>query len=142
MTAQSLLEEIKGLPVADRRDILIALAESLPLTGILDTVKTMEARWDVKASGGGAVQTIAPPTTTSEPEVKEQTEFNLVVKEVNATAKIQVIKAVREFTSMDLKAAKTLLETLPATIKSKISREEAEKGKAVIEAAGGVTEIV
>jgi len=141
MTAQSLLEEIKGLPVADRRDILIALAESLPLTGILDTVKTMEARWDVKASGG-APPAITPPTSNVEVEVKEQTEFTLVVKEVNATSKIQVIKAVREFTSLDLKAAKTLLETLPATIKAKISREEAEKGRAAIEAAGGVTEIV
>jgi large subunit ribosomal protein L7/L12 len=83
-------------------------------------------------AGGGAA---APE------EAAEKTDFNLVLKEVGATAKIAVIKEIRALTGMNLKDAKELVDKAPVTVKEKMPKDEAEKAKTAIEQAGGVVEL-
>ena len=86
----------------------------------------------VAAGGGGA----AAPAAAAE----EQTEFAVILKEAGAN-KINVIKVVREATGLGLADAKAVVDGAPKAVKEKISKEDAEKLKAAIEAAGGKVEI-
>ncbi len=71
---------------------------------------------------------------------EEKTDFNVVLKDVGAK-KIQVIKAVREVTSLGLKEAKELVDSAPRPIKESVSKEEAESTKAKLEEAGATVEL-
>jgi large subunit ribosomal protein L7/L12 len=103
---------------------------------LANLVKALEDRFGVSAAaavaaapaaGGGAVAAAAP--------AEEQTEFTVTLSEVG-DKKINVIKAVREVTSLGLKEAKDLVEGAPQTVKEGVSKEEAEKIKKVFEEAG------
>jgi len=78
--------------------------------------------------------------TPADAEQEEQSEFTVVLKEFGAN-KIQVIKAVREITSLGLKEAKDLVEAAPGNVKESVSKEEADEGKTKLEAAGATVEI-
>ncbi|MCA1961977.1 MAG: 50S ribosomal protein L7/L12 [Desulfomonile sp.] len=73
--------------------------------------------------------------------VEEKTEFDVILKDFG-DKKIQVIKAVRSLTDLGLKEAKDLVEGVPKPVKQGVSKEEAEKAKAVLEESGGTVEIV
>jgi large subunit ribosomal protein L7/L12 len=142
MAVSELLEKVNGLSGAEKQELFIGAAEKLTLVEILALVKAMETKWDVKASGGGGgmmMMAAAPAAAADEPA--EKTDFNLVLKEVGGTAKIAVIKEIRTLTGMNLKDAKELVDKAPVTIKEKMPKEEAEKAKTAIEAAGGVVEL-
>jgi len=102
-------------------------------------VKALEEHYGVSAAaaampmGGGAPAAAAAP-------VEEQTEFNVVLKAAG-DKKINVIKAVREVTSLGLKEAKDLVESAPATVKEGVSKDEAESIKKKFEEAGATIEI-
>ena len=83
------------------------------------------------AAGGGA-EAAAP--------VEEQSEFDVTIKEIGPN-KINVIKAVREVTSLGLREAKELVESAPASVKGSIAREEADEIKGKLEEAGAVVEV-
>src|SRR5215510_11407014 len=83
-------------------------------------------------AGGGAAAAAAP--------VEEKTEFTVVLKDGGAK-KIQVIKAVREVTSLGLKEAKDLVDNPPGTIKEGVSKEEAESVKKKLEEQGATVEL-
>jgi len=72
--------------------------------------------------------------------VEEKTEFDVVLKEVGAK-KIQVIKVVREVTSLGLKEAKDLVDGAPSTVKEGVTKEEAEQIKAKLEEQGATVEL-
>ena len=74
------------------------------------------------------------------PVEEEKTEFNVILKEIG-DKKINVIKAVREVTSLGLKEAKDLVESAPATVKEAVSKDEAESIKKKFEEAGAKVEI-
>jgi large subunit ribosomal protein L7/L12 len=110
--------------------------ESMSVLDLSNLVKALEERFGVSAAaaampmamaGGGAAAAAAP--------VEVQTEFTVTLTEVGEK-KINVIKAVREVTSLGLKEAKDLVEGAPQTVKENVSKEEAEKIKKVFEAAG------
>ncbi len=109
--------------------------ESMSVLDLSNLVKALEERFGVSAAaaavampaGGGAAAAAAP--------VEEKTEFTVTLSEVG-DKKINVIKAVREVTSLGLKEAKDLVEGAPQTIKEGVSKEEAEKIKKVFEDAG------
>jgi len=82
-------------------------------------------------AGGGAA---------AAPAVEEQTEFAVTLKEAGAK-KIQVIKVVREITSLGLKEAKDLVDGAPQTVKAGVSKEEAAQIKAKLEEQGAVVEV-
>jgi large subunit ribosomal protein L7/L12 len=110
--------------------------ETMSVLDLANLVKALETRFGVSAAaaavpmavaGGGGAAAAAP--------VEEQTEFTVVLQEVGEK-KINVIKAVREVTSLGLKEAKDLVEGAPQTVKEGVSKDEAAKIKKVFEDAG------
>ena len=109
---------------------------------LLEAKKVVDYLKDVHdiepASGGGAVMMAAPEDGGG--EAAEQTEFDLVLTGFGGS-KIPVIKVVRAATGLGLKEAKDLVESAPKAMKEGISKEDAEKLKTEVEAAGGTCEI-
>lgn len=93
----------------------------------------------IEPAGGGAVMMAAAPAAAAE-AVAEQTEFNVVLTGFGEN-KIGVIKVVRAVTGLGLKEAKDLVEGAPKSVKEGVSKEDAEKLKAEIVAAGGTCDI-
>ena len=101
-------------------------------------VKALENHYGVSAAAA-AVAAPAGGAAAAAP-VEEKTEFDVVLKAAGEK-KINVIKAVREVTSLGLKEAKDLVESAPATIKEGVSKDEAESVKKKFEEAGATIEI-
>ena len=141
MAVSELIESVKGLSDDDRTEFFTQAFEGMTLINVLNLVKHFETKWDVKASGGGGMMVMAGPAAGGDgDDEKEQTEFDVLLKEIGG-GKIAVIKEVRALTGMNLKDAKTLVEKAPVMVKEKISKEDAEKAKEGLEAAGAVVEI-
>jgi large subunit ribosomal protein L7/L12 len=115
--------------------------QSLTLLEASELVKTLEERLGVSAAAAAvAVAAPAAGAAAAAPAVEEKTEFNVILKEVGAN-KINVIKAVREVTSLGLKEAKDLVDGAPKVIKEGVNKEEAEAIKKKFADAGAVVEI-
>jgi large subunit ribosomal protein L7/L12 len=108
--------------------------ESMSVLDLANLVKALEERFGVSAAAAAAPAAAAGPAAAAAP-VEEQTEFTVVLTEVGEK-KINVIKAVREVTSLGLKEAKDLVEGAPQTVKESVSKDEAAKIKKVFEDAG------
>lgn len=94
----------------------------------------------IEPAGGGAVVVAGGAAPVAEAKV-EQTEFSVILTGFNDAAKIAVIKVVRAATGLGLKEAKDLVEGAPKTLKEGLSKEDAEKLKAEVVAAGGTVDI-
>ena len=101
--------------------------------------KMLEEKWGVSAAAPVAVAAVGGGAVAAEP-VEEQTEFDVILTAAGAQ-KINVIKEVRAITSLGLKEAKDLVEAAPKPVKEGISKDEAAKVKAQLEAAGATVEI-
>lgn len=123
------------------KDKIVELISKMSVLELSELVKTLEEKFDVKASAGQVVQAAQAPSTeqAAKPE-EEKTEFTVSIKSFGEN-KIRVIKSVREVTTLGLKEAKDLVDSAPNIIKEGISKEEAENIKKVVESAGGVCEI-
>ncbi|HIQ71072.1 MAG TPA: 50S ribosomal protein L7/L12 [Candidatus Onthenecus intestinigallinarum] len=114
--------------------------ESMTVMELADLVKAIEEKFGVSAAAPVAV--VAGGAAPAAAAAEEKTEFEVVLKEVDAAAKIKVIKAVREVVEgLGLKEAKDMVEAAPKTIKEGVSKEDAEKIKAKLEEAGAKVEI-
>ena len=120
---EAILEEIKGLTLLEASDLVKKMEEAFGVSAAAATVV---------AAGGGAAAAAAP--------AEEKTEFTVVLKEVGAN-KINVIKAVREVTSLGLKEAKELVDGAPKSVKEGVSKDEAETIKKKFTDAGAVVEV-
>ncbi|HPX47471.1 MAG TPA: 50S ribosomal protein L7/L12, partial [Treponemataceae bacterium] len=119
--------------------ILDAIA-SMTVLEVSELVKAMEEKFGVTAAAPVAVMAGAGAAAAAPAE--EQTEFTVTLKALAADdKKISVIKEVRTITGLGLKEAKDLVEGVPKTLKENVSKEEANKIKESITAAGGVVEI-
>ena len=112
---------------------------SLTILEAAELVKILEEKWGVSAAAPVAVAAAAGPAAAAAP-VEEQTEFNVVLVDAGAN-KINVIKEVRAITGLGLKEAKDLVEGAPKAVKEGVSKDEAEKIKKQIEAAGAKVEL-
>src|SRR6202795_2353087 len=121
---ESILEEIKGLTLLEASDLVKKMEEAF---GVSEG-----AAAPVMVAGGGAAGGAAP--------AEEKTEFAVVLTEVCAN-KINVIKAVREVTSLGLKEAKELFDGAPKTVKEGVNKDEAATIKKKFEEAGAKVEI-
>ena len=101
--------------------------------------KMLEERWGVSAAAPVAVAA-APGAAPAAEEAEEQTEFTVVLTSFGEK-KINVIKEVRAITSLGLKEAKALVEGVPNAVKEDVSKEDAEKIKEQLEAAGATVEV-
>ena len=107
------------------------------LMEVMELVKAIEEKFGVSAAAPVAVA--AGPAAAAAP-VEEQTEFTVVLKAAG-DKKVEVIKAVRAITGLGLKEAKDLVEGAPKDVKEGASKEEAEKFKKDLEAAGATVEL-
>ena len=105
---------------------------------LADLVKSLEDEFGVTAAAPVAVA--AAPTAAVEEEVEEKTEFEVTLRDIGPN-KINVIKAVREVTSLGLREAKELVESAPTAVKEAIPRDEADSIKAKLEEAGAAVEV-
>jgi large subunit ribosomal protein L7/L12 len=108
--------------------------ESMSVLDLANLVKALETRFGVSAAAAVSVAAPVAGAAAAAP-VEEQTEFTVTLDSAG-DKKINVIKAVREVTSLGLKEAKDLVEGAPQTIKEGVSKDEAAKIKKVFEEAG------
>src|SRR2546426_6627903 len=121
---QQLEESIVGLSLLEAAQLVKKLEERLGVSAA--------AAAPVMVAGGGSAAGAAP--------AEEKTEFTVVLKEVGAN-KINVIKAVREVTSLGLKEAKDLVDGAPKTVKEGVSKDEAETIRKKFTEAGATVEV-
>ncbi len=119
-------------------DIIEAIS-SKTLVEVMELVKAMEEKFGVSAAAPVAVAA-APAAGGGAAAAEEKTEFNVVLAAVGEK-KVEVIKAVRAITGLGLKEAKDLVEGAPQTVKEGDSKEDAEKFKKDLEAAGAKVEL-
>jgi large subunit ribosomal protein L7/L12 len=108
--------------------------ETMSVLDLSNLVKALEDRFGVSAAAAAPAAAAAGPAAAAAP-AEVQTEFAVLLTEVG-DKKINVIKAVREVTSLGLKEAKDLVEAAPSTIKEAVSKEEADTIKKKFEEAG------
>lgn len=121
-----------------KKEEIIELIEKMTVLELAELVKALEERFGVSAAAPMMIASAAPAAVVLPQE--EQTEFDVILKEVG-DQKVQVIKAVREVTTLGLKEAKDLIESTPNAVKEKINKKEAEEIKAKLEAVGAKVEI-
>ncbi len=126
MTKDEIIEAIKGMTVLELSDLVKALETEFGVSAAAVAVAA-------PAAGGAAA---AGPAEAAE----EQTAFTVILKEIGAN-KINVIKAVREVTTLGLKEAKELVEAAPKAVKEGVSKEEANNVMSKLTAAGAVAEL-
>jgi large subunit ribosomal protein L7/L12 len=120
---------------------LQSIAENLSSLTVMEAaqlVKLLEEKWGVSAAAPVAAMAAGAPVAAAAAE--EQTEFEVVLKEVGDN-KINVIKVVREVTSLGLKEAKDVVDGAPRTVKEGVTKEDAESMKKKFEAVGAKVEI-
>ncbi len=115
---------------------LIAQFKELTLLELSEFVKLFEEEFDVTAAAPAAVAVAAGPAAGDAPAEEEKTEFDVVL-EAAGDKKIAVIKAVRALTGLGLKEAKAIVDEAPSTVLEAAKKEDADKAKEEIEAAGG-----
>ena len=118
-TQEEILDSISALTVLELKDLLDAFEERFGVTAAAPVAMA------AAPAGGGAAA----------PEVEEQDEFDVVLTAAGAQ-KIQVIKVVRELTSLGLKEAKDLVDGAPKAVLEKVTKEAAEAAKAKLEGEG------
>ncbi len=119
---------------------LVKQIEEMSVMDMAELVKILEKKFGVSAMAAVAAVPAAGNNAPTEGEVVEKTEFTVELKNAGSQ-KIQVIKAIREFTGKGLKEAKDLVESAPQTVKENVKKEEAEDIKKKLEEAGATVEL-
>ena len=123
------------------RDELITAIGEMSVLELADLVKALEEKFGVSAAAPVAVAA-APAAAAAAAPAEEKTEFDVVLKGCDASAKLKVIKAVREVVEgLGLKEAKELVEGAPKTVKEGVAKDEAEKIAAKLNEAGSDVEV-
>ena len=122
---EKLAEEIQGLTLLEASELVTLLEEKLGVTAA--------APMAVAAGAPGVL-------SAAEEEAEEKTEFDVVLAEIGAK-KIQVIKVVRQLTSLGLKESKELVDGAPSTVLEGVSKEAAEDAKSKLEAEGATAQV-
>ena len=117
------------------KEQVIEWLSALSVVDAANLVKELEEKWGVSAAATVAVA--AAPAAAAE----EKDSFDVILKAVDASKKIAVIKEVRAITGLGLAEAKALVEEAPKVIKEGVSKDDAEKIKAQLEAAGAEVEV-
>ena len=119
------------------------IADQLGKLSVLEAaelVKMLEENWGVSAAAPVAVAAAAPAAAGAAEADEEKTEFDVLIKEAGPK-KIEVIKAIRQMTSLGLKEAKELAETPDAKVLEGVGKEAATDAKSKLEAAGASVEV-
>jgi large subunit ribosomal protein L7/L12 len=122
--------------MSEKLDKLVEELSTLSVLEAADLVKRLEEKWGVSAAAPVAMAAVAGPAVAAEP-VEEKTEFDVIIKETGAK-KIDVIKVIRQLTSLGLGEAKTLAETAGGKVLSGVGKDAAMDAKKKLEEAGAV----
>jgi large subunit ribosomal protein L7/L12 len=125
--SEEVIDIIKGMTILELKELNDKIKEEFGVSAMAPMAMAMP-------SGGGAAAAAAAPE-------EEKTEFNVVLKDFGAN-KINVIKAVREVTTLGLKEAKDLVEAAPTNVKEGVDKAEAESVRAKLADAGATVEVV
>lgn len=121
-----------------KKEDVIEFISNMTVLDLSEFVKELEEKFGVSAAAPVAVA--AAPAAQTQEEAAEKTEFDVVLTAVG-DKKIQVIKAVRAITSLGLKEAKAVVDSVPGPIKEGVPKDEAESIKTQLEEAGATVEI-
>ena len=119
-----IVEELKTLTLLEAAELVTKIEETFGV--------------DASAAAGG---TMVMAAVAPAEEVEEKTEFDVIIQEVPTAKRITVIKVVRSLTSLGLKEAKDLIESVPKVICEAVSKEKADEAKKLLEEAGAVVTI-
>jgi large subunit ribosomal protein L7/L12 len=127
--------------MATKEEILDGIA-SMSVLELAELLKEFEEKFGVTAAAPAAAAAAAPAAggAGAAPEAEEQDEFDVILTGAG-DKKIQVIKEVRTLTNLGLKEAKDLVDSAPKAVLEKVSKEDADKAKGVLEAAGASVEV-
>jgi large subunit ribosomal protein L7/L12 len=125
LSKEEIIEAIKEMSVLDMADLVKALEDEFGVSAAPVAVAAVPG-------AAGAAEAAA--------QDDEQSEFNIVLKEIGSN-KINVIKAVREVTSLGLREAKELVESAPTNVKEGVSKDDADETKSKLEEAGAVVSV-
>jgi len=120
--------------MSEKLDKIVEELSTLSVLDAADLVKKLEEKWGVSAAAPVAVPAAGGPAAAAEP-VEEKTEFDVVIKDPGAK-KIDVIKVIRQLTSLGLGEAKTMAETAGSKVVSGVGKDAANEAKKKLEEAG------
>ena len=128
-----------------KKDEVLESIKGLTVVEVAELVKDLEKEFGVSAAPIAAAVMAAPvaatgPGAASTGDEEEQSTFNVIIKEAGAN-KINVIKAVREVTTLGLREAKDLVEAAPKPVVEGVSKEDAQQAKEKLEAAGATVNV-
>jgi len=126
--------------MAVTKEQIFEFIDNMTILDMSKFIKEFEERYGVTAAAPVAVAAVPGATGAAAPEVEEKTSFDVILTAAGEK-KIQVIKVVRELTSLGLKEAKDLVDGAPKPVKTSVSKEEAESVKAKLEEQGATVEI-
>jgi large subunit ribosomal protein L7/L12 len=136
-------EEKKHKPAKAKKsgaiEEILTTIKGLTVLELAELVKALETEFGVSAAAPIAMVAAAAPAEAAAP-VEEKTEFTVILKEIGPN-KINVIKAVRELTSLGLKESKDLVEAAPKAVKESVNKDDAAAAKTKLEAAGAKVEV-
>jgi large subunit ribosomal protein L7/L12 len=136
---QSKTKETSSGAKAMTKEDIIGVVKNMTVLELAELIKALEEEFGVSAAAPVAVAVGGAPSAAAAPE-EEKTEFTVILKEIGEN-KINVIKAVREVTTLGLKEAKDLVEGAPKPVKEGINKDEAAAVKKKLEEAGAKAEI-
>ena len=125
--------------MANKEELLETIG-SMTVLELAEFVEAFKEKFGVTAVAAAAPAAAAPAAGAAAPAAEEKTEVDVILKDVGAK-KIQVIKVIREVTSLGLKEAKDLVDGAPSTVKEGVSKEEADQIKAKLEEQGATVEL-
>jgi len=132
------MSEETNVEVTEEMDKFISYVEQMTVLDLSKLVKALENRLGVSAAA--PVADVAAAGGDAAPAADEKTEFDVILTAIG-DKKVAVIKEVRAITGLGLKDAKAIVDAAPKAIKEGVSKDEAEKIKAALEAAGGSVEV-
>lgn len=124
----------------EKMDELIETIEQMSVLELSELVKELEERFGVTAAAPMAAAAAPGAADGGAAAEEEKTEFDVILTDAGAN-KIQVIKAVRELTSLGLKEAKDVVDGAPSPVREGVSKEDADEAKSKLEEAGAQVEV-
>jgi len=135
------MAEKKERKTATKKEEILESIKGMSVLELSELVKALEEEFGVSAAAAVGVAPTAPGASpTAAPAEEEKAEFDVMLTGVGEK-KIEVIKVVRSVTNLGLKEAKALVDEAPNPVKEKVSKEEAEKIKKLLEGAGATVEL-
>lgn len=137
---EEVVQSMLGMTAEERIEAMTQVVEGMSVLDLNQLVKSMQERFGVSAAPMAMAAPMAGGAAEAAPAEEEKTSFDVVLTGAG-DKKIQVIKVVRELTSLGLKEAKELVEGAPQPIKQGVSKDDAEALKSKLEAEGATVEI-